>query len=237
MIWALVYKLNIWDSRIFPSPLSVIKTLIIGFADGSFIYALNQSITRLLIGYFLSLIIGISLGILMGRIKWFDDTMGSLFLGMLALPSVCWIPLAILWFGVSEISVIFIIVIGSTLSISISTKQGMGNILPIYLKAAKTMGSKGLNTYTHVVLPASLPSIISGMKIGWSFAWRSLMAAELIYAGTGLGHLLNKGRDLNDMSLVIAVMIVIVVIGIFVDKFIFTSIEKRMEDKWGFVKT
>jgi len=173
------------------------------------------------------------LGILLGQLKWLDDTLGSLVLGLQTLPSVCWLPLAILWFGLNDKAIIFVVIMGALLSISISTRFGVNNVSPIYLKTAKTMGAKGLNIYTYVVLPAILPNVINGMKLGWSFAWRSLMAAELIYLGAGLGNLLQTGRELNDMSLVIAVMLVIVAIGLLVDKIVFVYFEKRIEEKWG----
>lgn len=216
-----------------PSPGSVAKALIDGFSDGSFLLAIRTSLLRLAVGYSISIVIGISLGILLGQLKWLDDTLGSLVLGLQTLPSVCWLPLAILWFGLNDKAIIFVVIMGALLSISISTRFGVNNVSPIYLKTAKTMGAKGLNIYTYVVLPAILPNVINGMKLGWSFAWRSLMAAELIYLGAGLGNLLQTGRELNDMSLVIAVMLVIVAIGLLVDKIVFVYFEKRIEEKWG----
>ena len=229
----LVSKLNIWPPYLVPSPGSVAKALIDGFSDGSFLLAIRTSLLRLAVGYSISIVIGISLGILLGQLKWLDDTLGSLVLGLQTLPSVCWLPLAILWFGLNDKAIIFVVIMGALLSISISTRFGVNNVSPIYLKTAKTMGAKGLNIYTYVVLPAILPNVINGMKLGWSFAWRSLMAAELIYLGAGLGNLLQTGRELNDMSLVIAVMLVIVAIGLLVDKIVFVYFEKRIEEKWG----
>ncbi len=233
VIWALVSKLNMWPPYLVPSPGGVAKALIDGFADGSFLLAIRTSLLRLAVGYSISIVLGISLGILLGHIKWLDETLGSLVLGLQTLPSVCWLPLAILWFGLNDKAIIFVVIMGALLSISISTRFGVNNVSPIYLKTAKTLGAQGIKVYTQVVLPAILPNVINGMKLGWSFAWRSLMAAELIYLGAGLGNLLQTGRELNDMSLVLAVMFVIVAIGLLVDKIVFVYFEKRIEEKWG----
>jgi len=126
-----------------------------------------------------------------------------------------------------------IVILGSLFSIIIGADTGVKNVPPIYIRAAKTMGAKEIQLYTKVIIPAALPSIISGFKQGWSFAWRSLMAAELLYVGLGLGHLLMMGRELNDMNQVIAVMIVIIIIGIVVDRLIFAKLENKVRERWG----
>ena len=141
------------------------------------------------------------------------DTLGALALGLQTLPSVCWVPLALLWFGQSEGAMLFVVVMGTVWSVIIATDHGARNIPPIYARAARTMGSEGLHQWTRVILPASLPFLVSGMKQGWAFAWRSLMAAEIfvtILTGFGLGHLLHYGRELNAMDQVIGTMVVIV---------------------------
>jgi len=170
---------------------------------------------------------------LIGRFKILDETVGSLITGLQALPSICWLPLAILWFGLSEAAIQFVVIIGAILAITISTDDGIKNIPPILIRAAKTMGTKGLDLYFRVMLPAALPSIVTGMKLGWSFAWRSLMAGELLFVSLGLGHLLTIGRELADMNLVVAVMLVIVVIGVVVDRLIFARLEDIVTERWG----
>ena len=137
-------------------------------------------------------------------------------------------PLALLWFGQTECAMLFVVVMGTLWSLIIATDNGVRTIPPIYTRAARSMGSTGLHTWTHVVLPAALPFLLSGMKQGWAFAWRSLMAAEIfvtILTGFDLGHLLHYGRELNAMDQVIGVMLVIVVIGLVVDKSLFAPIE------------
>ena len=154
-------------------------------------------------------------------------------MGLQTLPSICWLPLAILWFGLSESAIIFVVVMGSLLSITIATDGGVKNIQPIILRAGRNMGAKGRDMFLQVILPAAFPSILMGLKQGWSFAWRSLMAGEILFVSLGLGHLLNMGRELNDMSQVIAVMLVIVAIGVVMDGLVFGTAEKKVREIWG----
>jgi len=232
-IWQGLAFLKVWPEYIFPSPVGVLKTLIAGFEDKTFVIGILISMKRILIGYGISIALGLFIGLLIGRIKTLDETLGSLVLGFQALPSICWLPLALLWFGLSETAMQAVVILGSLFSIIIGADTGVKNVPPIYIRAARTMGARGLWLYTGVIIPAALPSIISGFKQGWSFAWRSLMAAELLYVGLGLGHLLMMGRELNDMNQVIAVMVVIIVIGVVVDRLIFAKIENKVRERWG----
>ncbi|MGH7806684.1 MAG: ABC transporter permease [Thermodesulfobacteriota bacterium] len=234
-LWQGLAFLKIWPEYIFPSPLGVLKTLVTGFGDQTFIIGILVSMKRILIGFGISVVLGLVLGLLIGRIKTLDETVGTLVLGFQALPSICWLPLALLWFGLSETAMQAIVILGSLFSIIIGADTGVKNVPPIYIRAARTMGARGIQLYTKVIIPAALPSVISGFKQGWSFAWRSLMAAELLYVGLGLGHLLMMGRELNDMNQVIAVMIVIIVIGVLVDRLIFAKVENKVRERWGLV--
>jgi len=149
---------------------------------------------------------------------------------------VCWAPMALLWFGQTETAMFFIVIMGSIWSITLAADAGVRNVPPIYARAARTMGSRGLHTWLKVILPASLPFIASGMKQGWAFAWRSLMAAEIyitILTGFGLGHLLHYGRELHAMDTVIGIMIVIVLIGLLTDKILFSPFESFLHRRWG----
>jgi len=178
---------------------------------------------RLLIGYTISLAVGMIIGMAAGTWKWVDETVGSLVLGMQSLPSITWIPLAILWFGLNERAIIFIVFMGSVFAVAISARAGVRGLPPLYRKAALTIGANRYQLTRYVLLPAMVPAMAQGLKLGWSFAWRSLMAAEIliVVAGEfGVGHLLNLGRDLNDMSL-----LVIVAIGLAFDVFVFRRLE------------
>ncbi len=238
IIWELVYRvgveyLGIWKPYMFPSPFTVSQTLIDLIKDNTLGIAILASMKRIILGYGISLMIGVAIGLIIVRFKYLDENLSPLILGLQTLPSICWLPFAILWFGVNESAIIFVITIGSTFAISLAIESGIKNVNPLYIRAAKTMGASGFNVYRNVTIPASLPSLISGMKQGWSFAWRALMAGEMLSATKGLGQVLTVGRDLADISQVMAVMVVIIVIGLVVDKFVFGRLELNVRQRWG----
>src|SRR5256884_3757734 len=231
-----VYRGKIWSSVLLPSPWQVGIYLEHCAMDGTRATATVITMRRLLIGYLIGLVVGLPLGLLTARWKLFGDTIGTMALGLQTLPSVCWVPLALLWYGQTEAAMLFVVVMGTLWSVVIATETGVRNVPPIYRRAALTMGSKRLHIWLTVILPASLPFIVSGMKQGWAFAWRSLMAAEIfvtILTGFGLGQLLHYGRELSAMDQVIAIMLVIVVIGLLADKIFFSPIEKFLHHRWG----
>jgi NitT/TauT family transport system permease protein len=235
-IWHFLVKAGIYSPVLLPSPESVGEYLVVAARDGTLFQATGVTVRRLLVGYFIGILIGLPLGLFTSAFKFVEDTIGVLALGLQTLPSVCWIPLALLWFGQTESAMLFVVVMGTVWSVVIATDTGVRNIPPIFARAAKTMGSTGLHKWTKVILPASLPFLVSGMKQGWAFAWRSLMAAEIyvtILTGFGLGHLLHYGRELNAMEQVIGVMLVIIAIGLLTDKILFSPIEKFLHSRWG----
>ena len=235
-IWILLVRAEIWSPVLLPSPRAVLDYLAGAARDGTLLSASLVTMRRLLIGYFIGLLIGLPLGLLTASSKFVEDTVGVLALGLQTLPSVCWVPLALLWFGQTEWAVFFITFMGSLWSISLAVEAGVRNVPPIYQRAARTMGSRGLHTWIFVALPAALPFVVSGMKQGWAFAWRSLMAAEIyvtILTGFGLGHLLHYGRELNAMEQVIGIMLLIVGIGLLVDRLLFLPWERFMHRRWG----
>ena len=234
-IWEAVFRLQLWPEFLFPSPLDVLKTLALGFYDKSFLIGIGISMKRIILGYSFSLVVGVLLGFLIGSVKILDETIGPLLLGLRTLPSICWLPLGLLWFGLNENAILFVVIMGATFSITLATDDGVKNIPVIYLRAASTMGAGGFRRYFFVILPAALPSIITGMNLGWSFAWRSLMAGEMLFVSLGLGHLLMMGRELNDIRQIFAVMVIIVSIGIIIDKQIFGLLEKEIRVRWGLV--
>ncbi|MGM9570660.1 MAG: ABC transporter permease [bacterium] len=237
LLWQLLCLAGFWADFLFPSPLDVGKNLLFGFSEGEYFLAVLWSLKRVFQGYFLSLMIGIPLGILNGKFPLARQTLGSLVSGLQNLPSICWLPLSLLWFGLNERAIIFVVFMGAIFSVSGAAEDGVRNVQPLYLKAAKTMGADGLRLLGNVVLPASMPAIFTGMKLGWSFAWRSLMAGELLASGTGLGQVLMMGRDMADMSQVIAVMLIIALIGLSLDRLFFFCFEKRLREKWGLEET
>jgi NitT/TauT family transport system permease protein len=234
--WHGAYQAKIWSPVLVPSPESVVRYLWDIALDGTLWSSTAVTMKRLLAGYMIGLVAGVPLGFLTARVRALRDTVGVLALGLQGLPSVCWVPLALLWFGQTESAMLFVVVMGTLWSVILATETGVRNVNPIYLRAAHTMGSSGVHTWVTVMLPASLPFIMSGMKQGWAFAWRSLMAAEIyvtILTGFGLGHLLHYGRELNAMEQVVAVMLVIVLIGLLADKALFSPWEKFLHRRWG----
>ena len=235
-IWHFVVAAGFWSPVLLPSPLSVAQYLFSAARDGTLLQATTVTVRRLLLGYIIGIAIGLPLGLFTSATKFMEDTVGVLALGLQTLPSVCWIPLALLWFGQTESAMLFVVIMGTVWSVVIATDMGVRNIPPIFARAALTMGSKGLHKWTKVILPASLPYLVSGMKQGWAFAWRSLMAAEIyvtILTGFGLGHLLHYGRELQAMDQVIGVMLVIIIIGLLTDKIVFAPIERFLHHRWG----
>ena len=236
LVWHLAAASGRWSPVLLPSPLDVARYLVRSLADGSLVEGTLVTTRRLAIGYALGLLIGLPLGCLTARFRTCADTLGVVALGLQTLPSVCWIPLALLWFGQSEGAMLFVVVMGTVWSIQIAVDSGLRSIPPIYARAARTMGSRGFHTVLRVLVPASLPVVVAGMKQGWAFAWRSLMAAEVfvtILTGFGLGHLLHYGRELQAMDQVLGIMFVIVVVGLAVDKAFFAPAERWIRRRWG----
>jgi len=194
LIWQLAAMSGRWSPVLLPPPAAIADYLWGAMSDGSLLEATAVTLYRLLIGYAIGLLLGLPLGLLTSTSEYFEDTIGALALGLQTLPSVCWVPLALLWFGQTAGAMLFVVVMGTVWSVVLATDAGARSIPPIYARAARTMGSEGLDKWIRVILPASLPYVVSGMKQGWAFAWRSLMAAEIfvtILTGFGLGHLLN----------------------------------------------
>lgn len=234
--WYLLSRAGIWSPYVLPDPVSVGEYLADLAQSGELLTAVWITLKRLLIGYAIGLLIGIPIGMLAARYTVINDTIGVLALGLQALPSVCWVPLACIWFGQTEAALLFVVIMGTLWSVILSTQTGMSNVSPIFMRAARTMGSGSLRTLLLVTLPASAPFVVSGMKQGWAFAWRSLMAAEIYVAvvtGFGLGQHLHFGRELQRMDQVIAIMIIIILIGLLTDKILFSPAERWLHRRWG----
>jgi NitT/TauT family transport system permease protein len=236
ILWETGYRREWWNSYLFPGPSQVVQALVAGIKDHSLIIATRTSLMRLILGFGIALVLGTALGILNGTVPFVRRAIGPLALGLQTLPSICWLPIAIIWLGPNEPAIVFVTLMGALLAITISVSDGIRNIPPIYLRAAKMMGARGPRLYREVLLPAAFPAIMSGAKQGWAFAWRSLMAGELISVSSGalgLGKALDNGRNLNDMSQVLAVMTILIVIGVVADRLIFTQLENRVRRRWG----
>lgn len=226
----------VWNPYVLPSPSVVGRYLWDNILNMKIIYAMGVTLKRLLIGYLIGLVLGVPLGMLSARYRSVNDTLGVLALGLQALPSVCWVPLACIWFGQTESALLFVVIMGTLWSVLLSTQNGMRSVPPIYARAARTMGSSPFHTLVFVTLPASAPFVVSGMKQGWAFAWRSLMAAEIyvsVVGGFGIGQYLHFGRELQRMYQVIGIMFIIILVGLLADKLLFSPVESWLHRRWG----
>lgn len=240
LFWQLLYfvcvdLLKIWKFYSFPSPVEVIKSFVYIVKDHTMGIALFISLKRIVIGYGISIMIGFGLGFALTRFRWVANALRGPLLGLQTLPNICWLPFAILWFGLSEGSILFVIIIGSLFSIAMSVDSGIRNVNPIYIQAGRNMGAHGLQLVRTVIIPAALPTVIAGMKQGWSFAWRGLIAGEMLSASTGLGQMLVVGRELADINQITVIMIIIIIIGVIVDKYIFGRIENKVLQVRGLI--
>lgn len=204
------------------------------FEDGNtLLIALILSLKRAFIGFTVSIAIGLLLGIMMTFNFILEENLKMVALGIQSIPSICWVPLAILWFGLSESAILFVIVMGSTFSISISTYSGIKNISPIHIITAKNLGAKGIKLVFYLIIPAIMPELIVGIKQGWAFTWRALMGGEMLSSNAGLGQTLVMARDFADISRMFSIMILISCIGYSVEKFVFEKVDKRVKYKRG----
>ena len=232
-VWYLFVSYGKVPSYILPSPLVVLDSFYYGFIKGGYTIAIISSLIRVLTGYLLALGVGIIIGILLARYYLIDITFGKTILALQSIPSVAWVPLALLWFGITDNAVIFIIILESILPVALSTKNAMKNIPNNLIRAAQTLGSRGLHLYKNVIIKAMIPELVTGLRLSWAFAWRALIAGELFISGTGIGQTLELGRSLADMTQVIAMITTIGVIGFLTENIFFGTIEQKVRLAWG----
>ena len=233
-IWQLVFLLGIWPEVSLPSPAMVAGSFVELVKNLTLIISIAATMYRLVIGFTLSIVIGVSVGLAMVKFPGFGKTMSSFAVGLQSFPSVAWVPFAILLIGLNDAGILFVVIMSSVFSVMMSTYGGIRNISPIYIRAAKNMGAKGFSLFRYVMIPAATPSLIVGIKQAWSFAWHALIGAEiLIAASVGLGHVLLVGREFQLMDQIIASMITIFAIGLVFDRVLFSKLEDRVRDRWG----
>jgi NitT/TauT family transport system permease protein len=199
--------------------------------------AVTTTMQRALSGYTVALFIGVIIGALVARVRVLRTAVGSMITGLQTMPSIAWFPLAILLFKGGEGAILFVVVMGAAPSIANGLISGADNIPPILLQAGRILGARRFSLFRHVVLPASLPGFVSGFEQGWAFAWRSLLAGELIVltGKTSIGTQLTTSRDLGDAPWLLSTMIVILLDGIAIDALLFGQVEQRLRKRWGLV--
>ena len=233
-IWEVIFLLGVFPIVSLPSPLMVAQSLVDLIAEGTLIYSTAVTLLRLFVGFSTSIIIGVGVGLAMVKFPQFGKTMNSFAVGLQSFPSIAWVPFAILLIGLNDSGILFVVIMSSVFSIMISTYSGIRNIPPIYIRSARNMGAKGISLFRHVMLPAATPSLIVGIRQGWSFAWHALVGAEmLITTLVGLGYILSVGREFSNMPQIIAAMIVIFTIGWIFDRLVFSKVDEKVRDRWG----
>lgn len=234
VVFVVLWELAAWRAPGWPSLIrDVWPVLRANFADPGFREALAGSARRMAIGYSLVMVVGISGGVLLGRVPLIDQLLGSIAVAVNAIPGAAWVPLSILWFGMTERAVIFTILLGATGIVMVETDTGMREVPPIIRRAALTMGARGVNYFWFVVVPAAIPKIVHGLRMAWAFGWRALMAGELLTSVSGLGQRLNAVAKSQQMDHLLALMLLIAVIGILVDGLIFKRLEYEVRVRWG----
>jgi NitT/TauT family transport system permease protein len=234
-VWQGVFSLRLVPDYVFPSPLQVGVRLWQLGSEGLLWPSVKATIARMLIGFSVAAAIGLAIGVLMGTSRIVNNCLKSLFLGLQTLPTAAWVPISLLIFGLSDNGIYFVIIMSSVAALAIATSDGILQIPRIYLQAARTLGTPRYAMAARVIVPAALPSVVTGIKLGWTLGWHGAVSAELIKSTVGLGFLLYMGRELNDAAQVVGIMLITILFGLLLDRFLFGLIEQRIRRRWGLV--
>jgi NitT/TauT family transport system permease protein len=239
----IAWQLVVWSgwrpSYVLPGPITVFGRLATDIGGSDLPTAVAITLRRAAVGFGVALLIGCVVGVAIVQVRALRIAASSFVTGLQTMPSIAWFPLAILLFGLSEQAILFVVVLGAAPSIANGLISGVDQIPRILLRAGRMLGARGVASYRHIVLPAALPSFVGGLKQGWAFAWRSLMAGELlvIVAGqTSIGVRLQQSRDFVDAPGLLSTMLVILLIGVVVDGFVFGSLDRSIRRRWGLLE-
>ena len=224
---------------VLPGPFTVLGRLAADLTDTALPHAILVTLQRAALGYAIALVIGVAVGLAVARSRILRAGVGSLITGLQSMPSVAWFPLAILLFKLSESAILFVVVLGAAPSIANGLLSGIDHIPPLLLRAGRVLDARGLKLYRHVIIPAALPGFVAGLKQGWAFAWRSLMAGELLVIianRPSIGVRLQFAREFSDAEGLLAVMLVVLLIGILVDALVFGRLEQAIRERRGLVE-
>ncbi|MFF1629439.1 ABC transporter permease [Streptomyces sp. NPDC058272] len=231
VVWQALISFKVVDDPTkLPSPSDVWGEVKNAWLQGTLLDYIWTSVSRGLLGFLFALVIGTPLGLLVARVKFVRAAIGPILSGLQSLPSVAWVPPAVIWLGLDNSMMYAVILLGAVPSIANGLVSGVDQVPPLFLRAGRTMGATGLRGTWHIVMPAALPGYLAGLKQGWAFSWRSLMAAEIIASspdlGVGLGQLLENGRNASSMSMVFLAIFLILFVGIAIDLLIFSPLER-----------
>ncbi|HEY3722690.1 MAG TPA: ABC transporter permease [Acidimicrobiia bacterium] len=236
LFWQIVVWSGWKPEFLLPAPATVFKALFTNLGD--YVSASATTLQRAVIGFAIAVVIGTFIGAVVTRSRVLRSAVGSMVTGLMTMPSIAWFPMAIVLFGLKESAILFVIVIGAAPSVANGFIAGVDNTPPVLIRAAHMLGAKGWTNFRHVVLPAALPTYIGGLKQGWAFAWRSLLAGELLVQIAGkssLGRDLDTARQLPDFPAMYATMVVIFVIGVLVDSLVFGKAERAIRKRYGLI--
>lgn len=235
-IWELVVLSGWRPDYVLPGPAAVLSRLWADLLSGDVVVAAAITMKRALLGYGIALIAGVAIGLVMARVKVLRTAAGSLLTGLQTMPSVAWFPLAILLFQLSEAAILAVVVLGAAPSIATGLLNSFDQVPPLLVRAGRVMGARGLGLYRHIILPAALPGFLTGLKQGWAFAWRSLMAGELLVIighAPSIGVRLQFSRELSDAEGLLAWMIVVMALGVLIDGLVFGALERSIHRRRG----
>lgn len=236
--WQVVVWSGWKPDYVLPGPLPVLQRLAGDLSHPDFYAGVSITLRRALIGYLIAVAMGTMLGVLVARVGILRKAVGAAILGLQSMPSIAWFPLAILLFQLSETAIVFVVILGAAPAIAAGLLNGVDHVQPLLIRVGRAMGARGLRLYRHVILPAALPSFVGGLKQGWAFAWRSLMAGELLVIVAhqpSLGQQLQFARDLADAEQLLAIMIVIFAIGVSIDS-LFGKVDHAIRHRWGLLE-
>jgi NitT/TauT family transport system permease protein len=240
IVWQLVVLAQLRPDYVLPGPLPVLERLGRELTGEVLPLATAITLQRAAVGFALALAIGTLLGLAIVRSKLLRTAVASLITGLQTMPSIAWFPLAILIFGLNEAAIMFVVVLGAAPSIANGLIAGVDHIPRVLLRAGQVLGARGVARYRYVIFPAALPSFVGGLKQGWAFAWRSLMAGELLVVIAGrpsIGSRLQFAREFSDALGLMAMMIVILAIGIVVDLLVFGTLDRAIRRRWGLLES
>ncbi|MGW1182664.1 MULTISPECIES: ABC transporter permease [unclassified Streptomyces] len=230
VVWQLLVWGDVTEDYKLPSPSAVWDSAHDMWLQGTLLEVVWTSISRGLLGFLLSVAIGTPLGLLVARVKFVRAAIGPILSGLQSLPSVAWVAPAVIWLGLNDSMMFAVILLGAVPSIANGLVSGVDQVPPLFLRAGRTLGATGLRGTWLIVMPAALPGYLAGLKQGWAFSWRSLMAAEIIASspdlGLGLGQLLENGRNNADMPGIFLAILLILFVGIAIDLLIFSPLER-----------
>lgn len=233
LIWQVAYSLKLLPSYSLPAPAAVLARLSELARDGSLLLSARTSLVRMGLGFGLAASLGLLVGVAMSVLPLVNRSLRSVFLGIQTLPSAAWVPIALLLFGLDDAAIYFVIVMSSSAAMAIATADSLGAVPPVYVRVARNFGVGTMRLAFGVLLPAALPGVITGLKLGWTLAWHGVVSAELIKSTVGLGFLLHMGRELNDAAQVVGIMLVTIVVGVLLDQLVFSWVERRVRSRWG----